>query len=84
MHSVDNLTKMPPLARNLVDTQAVAVVDQWIGNGAVDQAGQAPAASSGSSKKCGFGSLFASLALVLFSGIGRILRFRSPLRPRLD
>ena len=30
MNSVDNAIKMPPLARNLVDTGALAVVDQWI------------------------------------------------------
>jgi uncharacterized repeat protein (TIGR03806 family) len=30
MNSVDGTIKMPPLARNLVDTAAVAVVDQWI------------------------------------------------------
>ena len=31
--------KMPPLARNLVDDNAVAVIDQWIGDGAIDQPG---------------------------------------------
>ncbi len=30
MHSLDNAIKMPPLARNLVDNTAVAVIDQWI------------------------------------------------------
>jgi uncharacterized repeat protein (TIGR03806 family) len=30
MASTDNAVKMPPLARNLVDTAALAVVDQWI------------------------------------------------------
>jgi uncharacterized repeat protein (TIGR03806 family) len=29
-HSLDNTIKMPPLARNLVDDAAVAVIDQWI------------------------------------------------------
>jgi uncharacterized repeat protein (TIGR03806 family) len=30
VHSLDNAIKMPPLARNLVDTTAVGVIDQWI------------------------------------------------------
>ncbi|HEX3134231.1 MAG TPA: PA14 domain-containing protein [Planctomycetota bacterium] len=30
VHSLDNTIKMPPLARNLVDTTAAAVIDQWI------------------------------------------------------
>jgi uncharacterized repeat protein (TIGR03806 family) len=77
MHSTDNLTKMPPLARNLVDDQAVAVVDQWIGGGAVDQAGQAADTGGSSSKKCGMGGLFATLALVLY-GVMRSARLRHP------
>lgn len=30
MHSNDSTTRMPPLARNVVDTQGVKLIDDWI------------------------------------------------------
>jgi hypothetical protein len=46
MNSVDPTIRMPPLARNLVDTAAVAVLDQWI-NSLPPSAATPPAAPSG-------------------------------------
>jgi hypothetical protein len=45
MNSVDNTIKMPPLARNVIDTNAVSVLASWIGS--LTPAATAPVQPSG-------------------------------------
>ena len=62
--------KMPPLARNLVDTQAVAVIDQWIGSGATGQ--PATPAADDNKKSCGLGSLASLILIALGALVSRL------------
>jgi uncharacterized repeat protein (TIGR03806 family) len=72
-----NPVKMPPLARNQVDTAAVAVVDEWIDAGA-PSSGTASANDTGGSggKRCGLGFNVGALVALMLFGLRRWLRDR--------